>query len=307
MRCIVALALVVAAACSGATPPASLPSPPTEATAAPAPPASLSSPTPEATTAPTLRPSSWRSAVAPARAPEGGQWIAIGSFDGKPIIAAVYRPASAGPAPVAVVLHGDGGLRERFLGLAQWLTQEGFVTVTPCWSGSAASVPGTSPILGCATDAPQRNSATAVVKDVSAIAEAARTLPGVRADRLALVGHSLGAMAAVLNASMGGTVEAVVAISAVYGQRPFGQLAGTTLPEQVDGLRWPVLMVHGTEDAQAPFIDAKAYEAAARQRGKSVETLYVEGAPHPLPFTPQYWTEDVRGKVIAFLKRQLPG
>ena len=175
--------------------------------------------------------------------------------------------------------------------------------MTPCWGFGTIAGPLS---LGCAADAPRRDSATAVVKDVTAIAEAARTLPGVRADQLALVGHSLGAAAAVLTASMGGTVEAVVAISAIYGPTFIKQRWGATPTEQVDGLRWPVLMVHGTEDGQAPFDDAKAYAAAARQRGKSVETLYVEGAPHPLR-SPQYRTEDVRGKMIAFLKRQLPG
>lgn len=105
---------------------------------------------------------------------------------------------------------------------------------------------------------------------------------------------------------MGGTVEAVVAISAAYVEG-IRQLWGTTLPEQVDGLRGPILMVHGTADGQTPFDAAKAYEAAARQRGKSVETLYVEGGQHELPFTPQYWTEEVRGKVTAFLKKQLVG
>ena len=296
MGCTFALALTVVAACSGATPPASMPSP-----AAPSAPASLPSPIPQATTAATLQPSSWRAAVAPARAPEGSQWIAIGSFDGKPILAAVFRPAGGGPAPVAVVLHDSDGLRQKHLDLAQWLTREGFVTVTPCWSSADAPALG----LGCVADAPRRDSATAVVKDISAIVMAARSLPGVRADRLALVGHSLGAMAGVLTASMGGTVEAVVAISAGYGPQ-IKQVWGTTLPEQVDGLRWPILMVHGTADFIAAVGDAKAYEAAARQRGKPVETLYVEGGRHDLPYGTEHWTEEVRGKVIAFLKRQLP-
>lgn len=279
---------VLAASCGGATSPAPSMSPTTEAAAA--------------TTAPTaapseaaLTPSSWRSAVAPARAPEGSQWIAIGSSDGTPILAAVYRPpAGAGPTPVAVVLHGDEGLHPKHLGLAQWLTQEGFITLAPCWSRVTVATS-----LGCGS-APLRDSAAAVVKDVTAVVEAARTLPGARRDRLALVGHSLGAMAAVLNASMGGTIEAVVAISANYGEG-IRQRWGTTLPEQVDGLRWPVLMVTGTKDPS--FGDAKAYAAAARQRGKSVETLYPEGASHDLPFIQFEWTEDVRGAVIAFLRR----
>lgn len=269
--------LVVAAACSGATPAASLIQ------------------TPEAT----LQPSSWRSAVAPEGAPVGSQWIAIGAVDGRRIAAAVYRPAGAGPAPVALVLHGAGGLQPSFFELTRWLTQEGFVTVTPCWSGLLSK----SDTFFCGGPAPIRDSATAVVKDITAMAEAARTLPGVRADRLAIVGYSLGAMAGVLDASMGGTVEAVVAISAGYNE-VIKQEWGTTLPEQVDGLRAPVLIVHGTTDQ---IDDAKAYEAAARSRGKSIETLYVEGGSHALPSESQYWTQEVRDKVIAFLKRQLAG
>ena len=296
LGCILALALAVVAACSGATPPVSLPSP------APSSPAASPSPTSQTTTAATLQPSSWRTAPAPARAPEGSQWIAIGSFDGKPILAAVSRPAGTAPAPVAVVLHDSDGLRQKQLDLAQWLTREGFVTVTPCWSSASAPALG----LGCVADAPRRDSATAVVKDITAIVAAARSLPGVRGDRLALVGHSLGAMAGVLTASMGGTVEAVVAISAGYGPQ-IKPLWGTTLPEQVDGLRSPVLMVHGTADVSAAFDAAKAYEVAARQRGKPVETLYVEGGRHDLPYGTEHWTEEVRGKVIAFLRRQVPG
>lgn len=282
----VALAIVIAAACGSSAPTASLPSRVPEATAG------------AATPAP-----SWRSISAPTGAPAGGEWIAIDARDGRPLVAVVYRPSGAGPAPVAVALHGDGGLRERFLSLPHWLADEGFLTVVPCWSSSSWAVAGASPVVSCAADAPLRNSVAATVEDIRAIIDAARTLSGARTDRLVLVGHSLGAMAALLT-SMETAVDATVPISAVYGRLGISQFGGTTLLERTDRLRSPVLMVHGTEDLQAPFSDAKTFAADARARGKDVDTLFVEGARHPLPFTPEWWTEDVRAKVLAFLRRR---
>ncbi len=284
----VALAIVVAAACGASAPTASLASRPTEATTAPATPAPA-----------------WRSTSAPTGTPDGGEWIVVDSRDGRPLVAVVYRPVGAGPAPVAIALHADGGLRERFLSLPRWLAEQGFLAVAPCWTSSNWAAAGASPVVACAADAPLRNSVTATAEDIRAIVEAARTLPGARADRLALVGHSLGAMAALF-ASMETTVDATVSISAVYGRLSTPQFGGTTLLERAERLRSPVLMVHGTDDAAAPFADAKTFAADARARSKEVETLFVEGAPHQLPFTPQYWTDDVKGKVIGFLRRRLP-
>ncbi|HEX9435660.1 MAG TPA: dienelactone hydrolase family protein [Candidatus Limnocylindria bacterium] len=287
-RAAIASALVIATACGGSAPGSSVPSRPTEATTAPAIPAPA-----------------WRSTSAPTGAPDGGEWIVVDSRDGRPLVAVVYRPVGAGPAPVAIALHADGGLRERFLSLPRWLAEQGFLAVAPCWTSSNWAAAGASPVVACAADAPLRNSVTATAEDIRAIVEAARTLPGARADRLALVGHSLGAMAALF-ASMETTVDATVSISAVYGRLSTPQFGGTTLLERAERLRSPVLMVHGTDDAAAPFADAKTFAADARARSKEVETLFVEGAPHQLPFTPQYWTDDVKGKVIGFLRRRLP-
>lgn len=246
----------------------------------------------------TPQPALWRTVPAPTGAPSGSEWIAVDTFDGKALIASVRRSAQTGPAPVAILLHADDGLNLQFLEFVSGFAKAGFLTVTPCWAK------GPDP-LGCSANAPARASAADLVKDVMAVTDAARTLPGARADRTALVGYSGGAQAAVLVGSMGGKVDAVVAISAGYGLM-IRQRWGTSLPDQLDGLRVPLLIVHGTGDLQQPgtHIDlVRAFEKTARDKGKNVEALYVEGAPHTLPYLPQYWTEEVQGKVIAFLKR----
>ena len=252
-------------------------------------------------------PKLWRPATAPSGAPAGYDWIAIDLFDGKSMVAAVQKPAAGGPSPIVVVLHPAGGLRARHLALAAMFPKEGFITVTPCWQ--FWSDPNDTEPLSCSSTAPDRNAAGDVVKDVMAVVDAARTLPGARRDRVALVGHSAGAMAGVLTGSMGGRVDTVVAMSAGYGLL-IRQQWGTALPDQVDGLAVPLLIVHGTNDTNTPgtaVAAARAYEKTALDKGKKVESIYIEGAPHTFPYIPEFWTDDVKSKVLGFIRKNLAG
>jgi dienelactone hydrolase len=192
-------------------------------------------------------------------------------------------------------------MQPRELELAAWLAREGFLTVVPCW----ANLGGVRPVnLGCVADARLVASESAMLKDIRTYSEAARTLPNARADRLVLMGHSLGAWAAVLAASTGVPVDAVVSISGTYNgeQRALSEL-GVLIKENLDGLRSPLLIVHGTKDDVWVIGPAREYEQLALTRGKKVEALYVEGAPHGLPYRPEFWTDEVRGRVIAFLRK----
>ena len=269
--------------------------------ATPAPQAS----TPVAVSAPATPRAPWRSAPPPAGPaaeppPEGTRWIELDGFDGRPITAALYAPVGSTPASVVVYLHSDAGMLPRDLKFAASLAADGFVAIAPCWQGFIGAP---SPrVYGCTHGALRRAAGADVAKDISAIADVARTLPGARADRLVVAGHSGGASAALLAGSMGAKVDAVVAIDAAYGGT--SERWGTTVLEQIGGLTVPVLIVHGVEDQQATVTTiaaARAYESAARERGKKVETMYVEGAGHEFVFFGGL-TQELRGRLVGFLR-----
>ena len=200
------------------------------------------------------------------------------------------------------MLHPDGGLKTQFLEFAAAFAKAGFLTVTPCW---AQGVDPGNPPLDCSDGAPARTSAADLSKDVMAIADAARTLRGARADRVAFVGRSGGAQAAFIVGALNPSISGVVAISAGYGTN-IRQRWGTTLPDQLDAFGVPLLIVHGVADKQGPgtAIDlVRSFEKSARDKGKNVQAIYVEDAPHALPYT-TYWTIDVQNAVVAFLKKQ---
>ena len=277
-----------------------------------APLASPSVPVSSATATPSSATAAWREIAAPKGAAPGGQWIGIPTYDGKTISGLVQSPAGASQAPVVVVLHGDGGLRPRHLEWAASFTRSGFITLTPCWQ--AFSDRGDTEPLGCAADAPQRDSAENVAKDITALVTAARALPRADTAHVAIIGHSAGGSAAILSGSLGTRADAIVAMSAAYGQGTgTGSIKarwGTSVPEQIDGLKPPLLIVHGTNDQQGAGtrIDvARGYEKLVRDAGKTVEAIYVDGAPHDFPLLSAFWTDDLRGKVVTFLRKYLGG
>lgn len=289
-RQLIALVGIIALSCGGATAPGTAVAPPSASTPVP-------------TAAHPL----WRDTTAPSGAPQGTHWIAIDGADGYTTTAAVFPSGKTGPSPVLVYLYFNGdaqgnyGMLPRDLEFAESLAKEGFVTVAPCWQPATVSAPDV-----CGKGA--ERSGVQVVGDISAIASAARTLAGTRADRVVVVGRSTGGTLALLAASMGGRIDGAVAISAAYGGAgsAVSQRWGTTAGEHVDGLSVPVLIVHGTSDTWAPgtrMEAVRAYVKSATDEGKKIDTLYVEGADEMLAFTPTYWTKEVMAKVVAFAVR----
>lgn len=235
----------------------------------------------------------------------GAQWIEVDASEGRKIPAAVFRPEGNGPFPAVIVLHGGDGFRIGYVRLASNFASWGFVGVAGCWFAGFAERPGrTVPPPGL-VDCPQgqtlRGSYLAATRDVMALIDAARKLPGVQPDRVGLFGISRGAAIALLVASTGGAVKAVVSSDAPYADPRLGDTPPITLARS---LQAPLLMLHGTADELVNIVEAREYERAVRTLGKPVEAHYYPGASHGVPFRAQS-REDVLRRAVAFFRRHL--
>lgn len=199
----------------------------------------------------------------------------------------------ASPAPVVVLLHGWGGNAETLLPLVQPLRQAGYALLlfdARCHGRSGedsfASMPRFAEDLGHALDWLKQQE-------------------GIDPRRIAIVGHSVGAAAALLAASRRADVAALVSIAAFahpqammrrllaangipyrpigwyilrYVQYVIGQRFDAIAPlTTISNIRCPVLLVHGAEDTTVPVEEAHAIYAA---RGAAPVQLQIVPGSH---------------------------
>src|SRR4029453_12168403 len=128
-----------------------------------------------------------------------GQWGKTAAPGAGSTIAAVARPEGKGPFPAVLILHGTHGFALEYVQLAQSMARHGVVGVAACWfaGGRGAGSRFITPIV--CPDAPPLSAASSdtAQRAVGALVRAVRDLPGVRADRVALFGHSRGGGAAL--------------------------------------------------------------------------------------------------------------
>ncbi len=203
--------------------------------------------------------------------------IRIPTANRKQLFAWFIPAPGAGRAPVLVVLHGWGGNAETMLPLAAPLHRAGYALLF-----FDARSHGRS-------DLDTFSSMPRFAEDIEHALAWLEQQPGIDRKRVGLVGHSVGAAAALLVASRRDGLAAVVSIAAFahpdtvmrrmlagwrvpyipfgwyilrYVQHVIGYRFDDIAPLNTIGrTRCPVLLVHGTEDAMVPAADARALHA----------------------------------------------
>ncbi|MDP2326515.1 MAG: dienelactone hydrolase family protein [Dehalococcoidia bacterium] len=265
----------------------------------PSPPGATPTPTPP-------KAGSWTTTSAPSGvASSSAEWIAVAAPDGKTILANVIRPDGAGPFPVVVLLHGQSGFSTDFLSLGKEIADAGNVVLVGCWfagnydgaSDPDAPTPVTLPEGIPCPDGPTLKAVTspAAVDDVAALVAAAKTLSGVRSDRVGLVGNSRGSIVGLLTGAI--STESIQAIVAIGGAPPGGVLLAAQITESV-------LLLQGDADSVVPVVNAQSLEAGLLALGRTVQSHYYPNHGHGILFdTPLHG--DAVTRTTTFLREQL--
>ena len=235
-----------------------------------------------------------------------------------------FIPARDGsPGPGVALVHGWESARDRLLPMAVFLHAAGFHCLAIDVRGHGANAAETLPI-----------SAGEFGSDALAAFRALDARPEVTVG--AVLGHSMGAIGAILAAAEEPRIAAVVSTSAPADpwrltRQPF-RLARLPFPDAIAWpLAWlttrvylrprghrmtrisasealrtldqPILLVHGSADPVVPIAHLERLAAVARRAGRSVEMLTIEGGQHSWLYEfPAY-----RRAVAEFLARVLGG
>lgn len=218
---------------------------------------------------------------------------AIPTENGKHLFGWFIPAAGAEPAPAVAVLHGWGGNAEMMLPLAPPLHRAGYAMLLFDARNHGQSE----------SDSDSSSSLPSFAEDLEHALDWLALQPDVDAARLAALGHSLGAGAALLVASRRPDLAAVVSISAFADpesnlrrflasyhipyfpigtvfryvkEHTMGHRFSDIAPRNtIRKIRCPVLLVHGSDDDTVPLADARAIYA--ERPGEHVQLMILAG------------------------------
>ena len=200
--------------------------------------------------------------------------------------------------PLVVMPHGGPGARDswRFDWLAQFLAARGYAVLQPQFRGSAGYGDDWLNKNGF------RNWRTAI-GDINASARWANAQGIANPNKVAILGWSYGGYAALQSAALDPSLyKSIVAIAPVTDLQLFKEEFnffsnsdfvryeignGTNVTEgsplrRAASIQAPVLLVHGTMDANVRYEQSAKMDAALRSAGKQSELLTFDGLDHQL-------------------------
>jgi dienelactone hydrolase len=238
----------------------------------------------------------------PARA-AAGEKITIPATSGTPAMPAyVARPPRSAAAPAVLVLHGCEGYRKRYGKIADGLARHGYVavaidTLTPRGLRNACS-----DLSGSRTEAAYARAALNWM----------RAQPYVDANRLALVGYSMGAIASLDLVDPWHAAAAPAGLQAAVAYYP------SCRNRVAANVNAPLQILDGDADDWTPAPPCHALVDSAQAAGKPTSITIYPGATHAfnvnapdrisgghhLRYDPAA-SSDARARTFAFLHRYL--
>jgi dipeptidyl aminopeptidase/acylaminoacyl peptidase len=242
--------------------------------------------------------------------------VQIPAVNGKSLFGWFVAQPSKSRSPAVVLMHGWGSNASEMLPAASPLQAAGFSVLlvdARCHGKSGDETFTSLPRFS---------------EDIEASLDWLHLQPEVDSDRLALIGHSVGAGAALLSATRRKDLRAVVCLAAFahpqevmrrwlqqvhlphlglgwYVLRHVQQVIGFKFEDiapinTIASSRCPVLLVHGTDDEVVPFGDALRLVEAGR--AGTVQLISIQGGHDPTDRAGDYLQE-----LIDFLKRTTNG
>jgi carboxymethylenebutenolidase len=234
--------------------------------------------------------------LAASAAPAGEQAVSFASGD-EQASGLLVTPAGKGPFPAVVVIQEWWGLDDWVKGQARALAEEGYVALAvDLYRGKVATKQEEAHQLMMGTP-PDR-----ALRDLRGAIVYLHSRADVRKDRIGSIGWCMGGRYSLELATKEPGLAAVVAY---YGAPPTDSAA-------IAAIRAPVLGSFGAEDKGPTPEQARAFEAALKKAGKTVEIKIYPGAGHAFANVNNPWggyrkeaAEDAWARTTAFLARYL--
>ena len=189
--------------------------------------------------------------------------VTFPSGDGETMVPSyLATPDGDGPHPTVLILRGVAGPDDGYTEIATRLAEWGYVALMHGWK-----VRGDNP-----PDPP-------VYEDMSGALRFLRSVDRVDPARLAVFGFCRGGVHALMAARAHEEIRVVVVFHGFAFRSPRSQ-PGAQPYDLVEGVNVPVLVMHGTEDEQAPIEGMRRMEGRMRALGKVCEFRFYDGARH---------------------------
>ncbi len=189
--------------------------------------------------------------------------VTFTSGDGETSIPSyLATPDRHGPHPVVLILRGVAGPDDGYTEIASRLAEWGYVALVHGWK-----VRGADP-----TDGP-------VYADLQGAMTFLGSVGQADLKRLAVFGFCRGGVHAFMAARAHSEIRVIVVFHG-FAFRPARAQPGAEPYDLAEGVNVPMLVLHGTEDEQAPIADMRRMEARMRALGKVCTFVFYEGARH---------------------------